>query len=87
MVGGCNSNVMRDGRTYHVQTEDKGDGGGRFETLVYLDGEILASNSHPYDGIPGGMSGRDHLRQLMMEHHQDMVRRVETGEFTSFSDG
>lgn len=85
MVGGFNSNVIRDGRTYHVQTEDKGGDDGRFETLIYLDGEILASNSQPYDGLPGGMSGRDHLRRMMVEHHQDMVRRVETGEFTSFS--
>lgn len=87
MVGGFNSNVIRDGRTYHVQTEDKGGDRGRFETLVYLDGAILASNSHLYDAIPEGMPGRDHLRRLLVEHHRDMVRRVETGEFASFSKG
>lgn len=87
MVGGCNSNVSKDGRTYHVQTEDKGGERGRFETLVYLDGAILVSDTCPYDGIPGGMTGRDHLRRIMVEHHQDMIRRVETGEFASFSKG
>jgi hypothetical protein len=87
MVGGCNSNVSLNGRTYHVQTEDKGVESGRFETLVYLDGAILASDSQSYDGIPGGMTGRDHLRRIMVEHHRAMVRKVETGEFLSFSQG
>ena len=80
MVGGYNSNVVRDGRTYHVQTEDKGGAPGRFETLVYLDGAILASTSHPYEVIPEDLSGLDRLRELMVEHHRDVVRRVETGE-------
>jgi len=81
MVGGFNSNVNCNGRMYHVQTEDKGDVSGRFETLVYLDGAILATNSFPYGGMPEGMNGRDHLRQVMVEHHREMIRRVETGEF------
>jgi hypothetical protein len=81
MLGGFNSNVNCNGRTYHVQTEDKGDVSARFETLVYLDGAVLASNSFPYGGTPQGMTGRDQLRRIMVEHHKDMVRRVETGEF------
>jgi len=83
MVGGCNSNVVRDGRTYHVQTEDKGDDAGRFETLVYLDGAILASTSLPYRGLTGDLTGREQLRRLMVEHHREVIRQVETGEFSS----
>lgn len=83
MVGGFNSNVVRDGRTYHVQTEDKGGAQGRFETLVFLDGAILASTSHPYEAIPDGLPGRDRLRELMVEHHRDVVRRVEDGELAA----
>ena len=80
MLGGFNSNVDCNGRTYHVQTEDKA-GNGRFETLVYLDGAILATDSLPYGMESGGMSGLDQLRQKMVEHHREMVRRVATGEF------
>jgi len=80
MVGGFNSNVVREGRIYHVQTEDKGGDQGRFETLVYLDGAILASDTYPYGAIPPGMSGRDRLREMMVEHHREVVRKVETGE-------
>jgi len=86
MVGGCNSNVVRDGRTYHVQTEVKGGGAGRFETLVYLDGAVLASKSRRYDGLPGGVTDRDHLRRMMVEHHREMIRMVETGAFTTLKD-
>jgi hypothetical protein len=81
MVGGCNSNVVRDGRTYHVQTEDKGGDAGHFETLVYLDGAILASKSMPYQGVTGELTGRDQLRRLMIEHHREVIRQVVTGEF------
>ena len=80
MVGGYNSNVEHDGRTYHVQTEDKGGVKNCFETLVYLDGAILASTKRPYGGVPEGMPGRDHLRRLMVEYHQEVVRQVESGE-------
>src|SRR5438093_339781 len=48
MVTGFNTDVQHRGKTYHVQTEDKGLQNPIIETLIYMGGEILAARRTSY---------------------------------------
>ena len=43
MITGFNTDVEYDGRTFHVQTEDRGQRNPVVESLVYSGGEIVAT--------------------------------------------
>ena len=48
MITGANTDVEYEGRTYHVQTEDKGRENPVVESLIYCQGEILGTRRHDY---------------------------------------
>ncbi len=51
MITGFNTDVVHDGVTYHVQTEDKGLQTPLILSLVYHGGAILASRRTPYNDL------------------------------------
>lgn len=51
MITGFNTDVEFEGKTYHVQTEDKGLARPVIVSLIYDRGTILASKRTPYDDL------------------------------------
>jgi hypothetical protein len=81
MLTGFNTDVNHEGRIFHVQTEDKGEGNPVIETLIYVGGQILASRKNSYAEHAGNGMGRDTLVELMERQHQAVVRDIRLGKY------
>lgn len=82
MVTGFNTDVQYEGRTFHVQTEDKGRSNPTVESLVYSGGEIVTSRKSSYADIAGGAEISEAEVQRRMEtQHQALIREILSGRF------
>ncbi|MGA2083767.1 MAG: hypothetical protein ABSH53_24635 [Holophaga sp.] len=82
MITGFNSDVRHGSRVFHVQTEDKGLANPKFETLIYLGGEILDSCRGTYEDLLGEGAVSDHLIQARMdEQHKAVIRDIKNGKY------
>jgi hypothetical protein len=69
VITGFNTDVEFDGKTFHVQTVDKGLETPVILTLVYKGGTILASKRQPYDDLfAGGFNQKDLKARLERQH-------------------
>lgn len=82
MITGYNTDVRHGNRVFHVQTEDKGLGNPRIETLIYVGGEILDSYRSSYEDLlattplsEGAVQGR------MDEQHRAVIRDIKNGKY------
>jgi hypothetical protein len=81
VITGHNTDVDYAGRTYHVQTEDKGLSNPIIESLVYSRGEILEIKRTSYaEGIKDGYDEKIVLR-FMEQQHSRMLRAVRHGHY------
>jgi len=82
MVTGFNTDVQHAGKTYHVQTEDKGLQNPIIETLIYVGGEILAARRTSYaDLLSKGVSEKDIAERIETQHNR-MILDVREGRYT-----
>ena len=82
MITGFNTDVEYDGRTFHVQTEDRGQRNPVVESLVYSGGEIVATRKSPYDALLADASYSEAaILKLMETQHQTLVREIRNGRF------
>ncbi|MGH9366867.1 MAG: hypothetical protein ACRD3M_04235 [Thermoanaerobaculia bacterium] len=81
MITGYNTDVKHRNRVFHVQTEDKGAGNPCVESLVYVGGEILATQRVSYAEMV--RSGRDDqaIQELMEQQHRAMIASIQRGKF------
>ena len=75
-VLGYNHNLRYGGRTFHVQTEDSGQGYARLYTHLFFEGTILSSKKQEYDPE----SPEDSVRALMQQLHKAMIRELTHAE-------
>jgi hypothetical protein len=81
MLTGFNTDVNHDGKTFHVQTEDKGEANPVIETLIYEGGQILASRRQDYAEKAGNGMSKETLISLMERQHQAVVRDIRLGKY------
>jgi hypothetical protein len=82
MITGFNSDVDRDGRIFHVQTEDKGFGNPVVESLIYCGGEIVDSRETSYRELTeSGEFSEAELLSRMEAQHQGMIREIHNGKY------
>ncbi len=82
MVTGFNTDVEYDGKVFHVQTEDKGLGNPKVESLVYAKGEIITSRRSSYEDIAGTPRfSEDEVLRRMEAQHQALIREIQSGKF------
>ena len=83
LITGYNTEVKRRGRSYHVQTEDKGAGNPVIETLVYVDGgQIIHSKQYKYDGlVKDGSCDEKAVLELLESQHRRVMRWIAGGKF------
>jgi hypothetical protein len=81
MITGFNTDIEHRGRTFHVQTEDKGLDNPIIESLIYIGGEILGSRKLPYSDILADGYDEKAIVKLMEEQHRNMIQEIRKGKF------
>ena len=83
MITGYNTDVRHGNRVFHVQTEDKGHGNPKIETLIYVGGEILDSYRSSYEDLAAaGAHVEDAIIQGKMdEQHKAIIRDIKNGKY------
>lgn len=82
MLVGYNEDVVVEGITYHVQSEDRGVKNPLLETLVYSGGTILHQEKHSYEElVEDGEVDQKVLARRLEKQHKDLLRRARHGEF------
>ena len=80
MVFGHNSNLTLAGTLYHVQTEDRGAGHARIDTMVYCRGRVLHRRVGKYDDLlPLDAEREQALRKRVDEQHRAVVEEMRSG--------
>ena len=80
MLTGYNTDFKFQGKIYHVQTEDGGVKTPYITSLLYHQGEILASRKTSYEDILKADCLDEVVRELMMEQHKQMIRDLMQGK-------
>ncbi len=82
MITGFNTDVDYEGRTYHVQTEDRGVANPIIESLVYSGGEIVTTRKSSYeDLVEAEEFAESELMQRMKVQHQDLIQEIRSGRY------
>src|SRR2546427_10452579 len=83
MVTGFNTDVQHRGKTYHVQTEDKGLQNPIIETLIYMGGEILAAHRTSYAVLLEKGVDEKEIGEWIEAQHNRMVLGIREGKYHS----
>lgn len=79
MLTGFNTDIDREGVTYHVQTEDRGSTKPLIESLVYVRGEILATRRTEYANLLAAGAEASAIQILMERQHRTIVDAIRSG--------
>jgi hypothetical protein len=81
MITGYNTDVRHGNRIFHVQTEDKGLGNPKIETLIYVGGEILDNYRSSYEDLLTGPLPENVIQGRMDEQHKAVIRDIKNGKY------
>ncbi len=82
MRSGFNTNVPFSGRTYHVQTEDCVMKTPVVRTLLYCEGEILATKETDCSPLLARPDSDRKIKKLMVLQHRLMIKELVSGMHT-----
>ena len=83
MEPGFNENVIHDGVTYHVQTEDGGKKKPVITTILFRDGAIIATEQSDYSGELESDELALRVKKIMREQHSGVTRGLQEGRYDS----
>ena len=78
MIFGFNTDVPANGKTYHVQTEDRGARNPVVDSIIYLGGKIVDRVRTPYDAAK---STQEQIETLVRNQHRELVESIRDGSF------
>jgi len=81
MITGHNTDVEYKGKTYHVQTEDKGVKNPIIESLIYIKGHIVGSKKASYADLLAAGGGEKQIQERLEAQHKRMLMDVRGGKF------
>lgn len=84
VLAGYNHNIIHEGETFHVQTEDFGRNKAYFLTQVFLGGALVGKERHSYADLTQGDATdlpTDPIRRRMQAFHARAVRNVKQGAY------
>lgn len=84
MLIGYNNDVEHRGKTFHIQTEDRGANGDSIETQLFHGGAILDTKITPYGELVAGLEGKERdqrVQSMMQASHRSLFKRLMAGEY------
>jgi hypothetical protein len=88
MLIGFNNDVEYRGKTFHIQTEDHGEGDPRIETQLFHSGAILDTVITSYQEILDEYDGEEadeRVRAQMKASHRSLFKKLKAGEYDDFA--
>jgi hypothetical protein len=80
MVFGHNTNLKVGTITFHVQTEDRGEGHALIDTTVYYHGRVLHRRTNNYfDLLPLNEDRQQALKLRLDEQHRAVIEEIRSG--------
>lgn len=79
MITGFNTDLVHNGETYHVQTQERGVNSFVIDTYLYKSGRILESFEVSYEHIKKDDDYVKNVRILMNKQHNKMVKMLKEG--------
>lgn len=77
---GFNTDVRVNGRSYHVQTEDRGFHHAKIDTAVYVGGRVVHKHSTSYTELDGALEASEAVRRVRVEEqHRHIIEALRTG--------
>lgn len=80
-MNGYNNRVEYKGRSYNVQTQDKGPGSPYVESLIYRSGQLLTSKRTFYTAYLASPDFPAILERMMEDQHQRILEEIVEGRF------
>ncbi|MFW5966540.1 MAG: hypothetical protein ACOCV2_03425 [Persicimonas sp.] len=84
MLIGFNNDVEYRGKTFHIQTEDHGEGDPRIETQLFHSGAILDTVITSYEEVleeHDGEEAEERIRAQMKASHRSLYKKLLGGEY------
>jgi len=81
MVTGYNENIVHQGKTYHIQTEDYGADQGIVKSLIYESGMIVSTREINYSRFNDRPNLSQIVSTVVKRLHHEMVEDLLTGKF------
>ena len=84
MLIGYNNDVEHRGKTFHIQTEDRGMNDDTIETQLFCGGAILDTNITSYTELVKGLEGKARekkIKSIMQASHRSLFKKLMAGEY------
>lgn len=84
MLIGYNNDVEHRGKTFHIQTEDRGASTDTIETQLFHGGAILDTRITTYTELVEGLSGKTRdkkIKSAMQASHRTLYKKLLSGEY------
>lgn len=81
---GYNNDVEYRGKTFHIQTEDRGMDASQIETQIFHAGAILDTAIIPYERHVENVEGDElvaKIRQIMQAAHKNFYKKLHAGDY------
>lgn len=81
---GYNNDIEHRGKTFHIQTEDRGDNDDTIETQLFQGGAILDTKITTYTELVAGLEGKerdDKIQAMMKASHRSLYKKLLAGEY------
>lgn len=86
MLIGYNNDIDHRGKTFHIQTEDRGTNDDTIETQLFCGGAILDTNITNYTELVKGLEGKARekkIKSIMQASHRSLFKKLMAGEYDS----
>jgi phosphoenolpyruvate synthase/pyruvate phosphate dikinase len=83
MLPGFNHNIRHKGLLFHVQTEDSGEQNPYVVTILFFQGNVVASRRSSYEKFVRLKERDEIVMAIMKDQHKDMMKDLVNGRLRS----
>lgn len=77
---GINTEITRNGKSFHVQTQDKGIDTHYVESLIYKSGRLLSSRRTFYTAYLKSPDLIEKIEKIVEEQHGEILKNIADGK-------
>lgn len=81
VMSGLNTEVVHNGKSYHVQTQDKGIDAHYVESLIYKSGKLLSSRRTFYTAFLSSSDLKERIMKIIDQQHNEVLKNINEGKF------